>query len=414
MPVRFDTYAGCGHACSYCFVSRKTDISNIANGESLESLRSFIAGKRTAETNWCDWNIPLHWGGVSDPFQPIERHRQRSLEALKIFAETKYPFVVSTKSALIAEEPYLSLLRQCNCVVQFSACSPKYDAIERGAATYEARISAAAKVARYCRVNIRIQPYIPAIFNDVIKALPRYADLGFHGVIVEGMKYTKPKVEGLCRIGGDFCYPVETLLPQFIAIRSACHNNHLKFYCGENRLRSLSDELCCCGVEGMGWTLNEANLNHHLFDPAGMKFTPAMKVPGSASVWGAIEQNTLAAIRNKTLSYADKMVEYSKTPYSFQRGGVEINEKRAARLREYMQEQLKKSGKTRKQVDQHLGTNGMAGHYFGASQWTFPTREAYAKLRQIIPTLGDYDYVLEEIGGVKGWNLASRVFGSIR
>lgn len=30
-------------------------------GERLMTERC-IQGKRTSETNWCDWNIPLHWG----------------------------------------------------------------------------------------------------------------------------------------------------------------------------------------------------------------------------------------------------------------------------------------------------------------------------------------------------------------
>jgi len=39
------------------------------------------------------------------------------------------------------------------------------------------------------------------------------------------------------------------------------------------------------------------------------------------------------------------------------------------------------AGLTNRQIDQHLGTAGMAGHYFGASQWTMPTADAYAKIQ---------------------------------
>ena len=38
------------------------------------------------------------------------------------------------------------------------------------------------------------------------------------------------------------------------------------------------------------------------------------------------------------------------------------------------------AGLKRKQADEALGTNGMAGHYFGASQWSLPTWDAYEKL----------------------------------
>ena len=66
LPVRFDTYRGCSHGCRYCFAQKKNDISHIERDESVDGLRSFIEGKRGNETEWCDWNIPIHWGGMSD------------------------------------------------------------------------------------------------------------------------------------------------------------------------------------------------------------------------------------------------------------------------------------------------------------------------------------------------------------
>ena len=66
------------------------------------------------------------------------------------------------------------------------------------------------------------------------------------------------------------------------------------------------------------------------------------------------------------------------------------------KLRGMLRDALKKSGLTASAVDRHLGTNGMAGHYFGASQWGFPTREAYAKLREILP-LPEIDFFAEDL-----------------
>lgn len=63
LPIRYDTYTGCSHACAYCFVKRKRDISQIAVDASIDTLKKFIKGERTQKTRWCDWNIPLHWGG---------------------------------------------------------------------------------------------------------------------------------------------------------------------------------------------------------------------------------------------------------------------------------------------------------------------------------------------------------------
>ena len=70
LPVRFDTYKGCSHGCVYCFAQKKANMSDIKPYESVFVLKNFIEGKRGRDTSWCDWDIPLHWGGMSDPFQP--------------------------------------------------------------------------------------------------------------------------------------------------------------------------------------------------------------------------------------------------------------------------------------------------------------------------------------------------------
>ena len=60
-------------------------------------------------------------------------------------------------------------------------------------------------------------------------------------------------------------------------------------------------------------------------------------------------------------------------------------------LRKGLCEALKKSGRKASDVDALLGTNGMAGHYFGESQFMFPTREAFEKLKTILPLEMDYE-----------------------
>lgn len=54
------------------------------------------------------------------------------------------------------------------------------------------------------------------------------------------------------------------------------------------------------------------------------------------------------------------------------------------RLRSYLREALGASGLTAADVQRRLG-NQMAGHYFGSSQWEFPTPEAYERMREFMP-----------------------------
>ena len=59
-------------------------------------------------------------------------------------------------------------------------------------------------------------------------------------------------------------------------------------------------------------------------------------------------------------------------------------------LRQYLLDALKDSGLTQVEVGKRLGTQ-MQGHYFGRSQWEFPTQEYYEQMQTFMPKL-DKDY----------------------
>ena len=59
-------------------------------------------------------------------------------------------------------------------------------------------------------------------------------------------------------------------------------------------------------------------------------------------------------------------------------------------IKEYLRASLKASGKTATYVDKQLGTKGMSGHYFGDSQWMFPTRDKYEQMREFMDLPRDH------------------------
>ena len=65
--------------------------------------------------------------------------------------------------------------------------------------------------------------------------------------------------------------------------------------------------------------------------------------------------------------------------------------KQKEELRLYLCDALEKSGLKQSDIDKRLNTQ-MSGHWFGRSQWQFPTREHYNKMRDFLP-LKDYDEV---------------------
>ena len=324
LPIRFDTYTGCTHLCKYCFAQKKTELNTVGTGETAKALLSFIQGNRNKETNWCDWDIPLHWGGVSDPFQPYELKARNSLECLKVFAETKYPFVVSTKGKAIILPEYLELLKQCNCVVQISMACSSYDVLEPGAPTFEERLNMVRELSKVVkRVIIRIQPYMCEVFEEIKGNLKRFAEAGAYGVIVEGMKFLKKK-PGLEKVGGDYVYPLNTLKKQFLEIKREAHRKNLKFYCGENRLRGLGDSLTCCGIDGLeGFKPNEFNLCH-ILNGCNPDIPTAMKEPGTANCFSSIFQSTLGHRMLKSRSLYEQMGIYyqSKREYFHELFGI--------------------------------------------------------------------------------------------
>ena len=69
-------------------------------------------------------------------------------------------------------------------------------------------------------------------------------------------------------------------------------------------------------------------------------------------------------------------------------------------LRQYLLRGLESSGLSQSEVNARLGTQ-MSGHYFGKSQWAFPTEEYYNKMREFMPAL-DKDYN-EVVGLTRLW-----------
>lgn len=313
LPIRFDTYYGCSHGCEYCFAKKFTDITKIKRLEGEKQLLEFIQGKRNKDTNWCDWNIPIHWGGLSDPFQPCEKLHKISLQCLKIFRDTQYPFIVSTKGKLIIEKEYLDILKECNCVVQVSMVCSKYDVLEQGCATFEERLEMVKVLAKNVkRVIIRIQPYMHEVFKDVYDNLQRLADAGAYGVIIEGMKFRKKK-QGLIKIGGDCCYPYKVIEKDFNLLKQKAHKVGLKIYAGENRLRKLGDSLTCCGTDGLeGFIPNTYNLNHILNGDKDVKPTEQMKQPRTGHCFRALHPSTIKGNKVDEQSFAYNMLDEYK------------------------------------------------------------------------------------------------------
>ena len=108
-------------------------------------------------------------------------------------AEHHYPTVISTRSDLVAGDPYLELLQQNgNVIVQFSFVST----VTKVAARFEPRSSSPADLLRAAvrlrdagiNVTARWQPYIPGVSEKPAAFIRHVTDAGIQHVALEHLK----------------------------------------------------------------------------------------------------------------------------------------------------------------------------------------------------------------------------------
>ncbi|MBQ2175720.1 MAG: DNA adenine methylase [Alphaproteobacteria bacterium] len=91
--------------------------------------------------------------------------------------------------------------------------------------------------------------------------------------------------------------------------------------------------------------------------------------------------------------YCKEILHSSLDVLELQKNLTERIERNSEELRNYLLTGLKIVGKRPCDVDKYLGTNGMAGHYFGKSQWEFPTYEVYVKLQSFLDLPLEYEKI---------------------
>ncbi|MGD0961132.1 MAG: PA0069 family radical SAM protein [Methylomonas sp.] len=177
-------YRGCEHGCIYCFARPSHTYLGLSAGLDFESRilikphAAQILRQELAKRNYqC---APLALGSNTDPYQPLERERQIMRQILEILYETRHPFSIVTKSALIERDIDLlaSLSRQglVQVFISVTTLDRKLARImEPRAATPERRLQTLAKLsAAGVTTGVMAAPMIPALndheLENIIKA----------------------------------------------------------------------------------------------------------------------------------------------------------------------------------------------------------------------------------------------------
>lgn len=170
--VRLDTYGkGCQHGCKYCYAKSLLDFRKLWN-EERPAVADIKKIRYKIQSLPKDMK-PIRLGGMTDCFQPLEKEYKVTYETIKELNRCGLPYLIVTKSDMVAEDEYLGILDRNLAHVQMTiTClddnmykqlgyekapipSRRIKAVEK---LYEAGVD----------TQIRLSPYIPQ-FVDLDK-----------------------------------------------------------------------------------------------------------------------------------------------------------------------------------------------------------------------------------------------------
>lgn len=281
LPFRLDTYSGCAFNCTYCFArlrgGKKFDKTLLPADPHaiIKRFQTSLSDDRHATgiiSEVIRRRMPVHFGGMSDPFQPAENTMKVSLKVLEYLCAVQYPTVISTKSTLLSTEPYLSLLRSNrNILVQFSMSStsdPKA-AISEPFAFPPSDILRTIEVLSRASIltTIRWQPFIPNLSEHPEEFVSRLSGLGIKHIGIEHLKLpleqnsylwrrlsdnldfditTFYKGNGASVQGRELVLPAAFKIRAILQLRTALEKHDITLGVADNELQYLSDNECCC------------------------------------------------------------------------------------------------------------------------------------------------------------------------
>jgi DNA repair photolyase len=175
-----DTYGrGCMHDCVYCYAKAELTVHGYWNNpipvpvDLNEIRKTFYTVFETDKNNkWrdiLDKRIPLRIGSMSDSFMWMDQKYKITQELLRLLKFYKYPYVIFTRSDLVAHDEYIKLLDPKLAAIQFSISSTNDELIKKiepGAPSAKRRLKALEKLAEAgFWTTARINPLFP-IYPD--------------------------------------------------------------------------------------------------------------------------------------------------------------------------------------------------------------------------------------------------------
>ncbi len=178
-------YRGCEHGCIYCYARPYHEYLGLSAGLDFETkiFAKFKAAellrKELSSSRWVPQVISM--SGITDCYQPIERHLKITRSCLEVFAEFLNPVVIITKNALIQRDiDLLQKLAEHQAIKVFitltSLDSNLTRILEPRASSPQARLETITQLSQAgIPTNVMMAPIIPALTDSEIPKLLRAA-----------------------------------------------------------------------------------------------------------------------------------------------------------------------------------------------------------------------------------------------
>lgn len=169
-PTRLDTYGcGCQHDCSYCYAKSLLDFRKLWNNENPSVTNIDKIRKRISKI---PDDLCVRLGGMTDCFQPLEKTERVTYETIKELNKQRKPYLIVTKSHIIADNEYLDILDKELAHIQISITTTD----DEIAKTYEKASLPSQRIKaieilqeKGFDVQLRLSPYIPQYIDiDII------------------------------------------------------------------------------------------------------------------------------------------------------------------------------------------------------------------------------------------------------
>lgn len=263
LPVRVDSYKTCSFGCKYCFANGRKIMEfkknlQIADLSAIERKLEKVDCGDVLESDFLGvllkQKITWHFGGMSDPFQPINSELKITNSIVDIANKYGYSILFSTKSNTVHGANVRPDLHSFQLSVTNTASNRD---IEPDVPSIDSRIAFFRELKRDgFKVGVRIQPFIPGIsgldiietFSDAdhftiegLKVVPQNAeqkDFVFRQLGISEGLFTQ---KGLLNLLPEYRFELYRPIIEYL-------QQHGKSYSiSDNDMRYLSNNACCCG-----------------------------------------------------------------------------------------------------------------------------------------------------------------------